>query len=139
MKARLLPPDVIFFPEYDPSEDMDQKIIRKKKSKRALEDAAATDQPLSKSSRRCSTPANTTLPSPPTSPSSPPFELDPSADITTCPGVPLRSLPSGFVIHGNLYFIYIYSALTLLFQRLQTILFLLLLPLAVCLGLTFLT
>ena len=103
VKARLLPPDVIFFPEYDPSEDMDQKIIRRKKSKRALEDAAAAaDQPAPKSSRRCSTPANTTLPSPPSSPSSPPFELDPAADVTSCPGVPLRSLPSGFVIHGNL-------------------------------------
>ena len=85
---------------------MDQKIIRKKKSKRGLEgtaDAVTAGEPAPKSSRRCSTPANTTLASPPTtpvSPNPPPFELDPSADLSTCPGIPLRELPTGFVIHG---------------------------------------
>ena len=102
-KARHLPPDVIIFQEYDPSEDMDQKITRKKKAKRGLEDAAATtaEEPVPKSTRRCSTPAaDTTLPSPPDSPPSPQFEPVSSADVTAYPGVPLRSLPSGFVIHG---------------------------------------
>lgn len=102
-KARCLPPDVIIFPEYDPSEDMDQKITRKKSKKRALESVSPVAPPAAKSSRQCSTPANTTLPSPPSTPPSPAFEPVSTAGASAYADVPLNALPSGFVIHGKFY------------------------------------
>ena len=102
-KARYLPPEVILFTAYDPRVDMDEKMTHDaslQRAKRMLDLEDDGDQPRAKITRPNTSTAVTVsdrLVTPPESPESPPFELDPNADLLD---VPLQSLPHGLVIHG---------------------------------------
>ena len=115
--AHYLPPDVILFPEYDPSTDMDEKCKRMKPvdvdavARKVKSAISGADAGSSTAARAQSTPVDdrSALVSPPSSPESPAFDLEvPSGTAdhqfeAVYKGVPLSALPPGLVIRGNLF------------------------------------
>ena len=107
-----MPPDVILFKEYDPSVDMDEKMTRDsslQNAKKLLcsdddDDALEDSLPAKVARVQPTVPSESTrLVTPPSSPSSPPFEYDPAA--ARYDNTALRDLPHGVVIYGNYAYI----------------------------------
>ena len=100
-KSRCLPRDVIIFPEYDPSVDMDEKCkhMAPVNIDAVVKKVQGTDVGSAKR-RRQSTPVqdqSAVLESPPSSPESPAYEVV-APTISVQPGIPLRSV--GPIIRG---------------------------------------
>ena len=113
-RSRYLPSDVILFTEYDPSVDMDEKLARTSTLQEAQRLLCSGDEAAPPSKAQC---PDSPLVSPPSTPPSPQYESASCSVAQEYDDIPLRQLPAGFVIHGNLQLLFILSYYYLFLYR----------------------